>query len=122
MDCRVAIAQINPRLGDLHANLDMHLESIAAAKAEGANLVVFPELSLTGYYLKDQVFELALGRDADELARFAELSRDLSIVIGFVERSPEERFYNSLAFFEDGDLLAVHRKVHLVSYGISTTP
>ncbi len=118
MDCRIAIAQINPRLGDLHANHEMHAESIAAAKAGGADLVVFPELSLTGYYLKDQVFELGLGREADELARFADLSKDISIALGFVERAPEERFYNSLAFFEDGVLLDVHRKVHLVSYGI----
>ena len=118
MDCRIAIAQINPRLGDLHANHGIHVDSIAAAKAAGADLVVFPELSLTGYYLKDQVFELGLGRESEELARFADLSRDISIALGFVERTPEERFYNSLAFFEDGVLLDVHRKVHLVSYGI----
>jgi len=118
MDCRIAVAQINPRLGDLHANLALHLESIEAAKAAGNHLVVFPELSLTGYNLKDQVFELGLGRKSDELARFADLSRDISIALGFVERTPEERFYNSLAFFEDGVLLDVHRKVHLVSYGV----
>jgi predicted amidohydrolase len=118
MDCRIAIAQINPRLGDLHANIRTHLDSIADARRAGAELVVFPELSLTGYYLKDQVFELGLRRNSDELARFADLSRDISIAVGFVERSPEERYYNSIAFFEDGDLLAVHRKVHLVSYGM----
>ncbi|MEW6073439.1 MAG: nitrilase-related carbon-nitrogen hydrolase [Planctomycetota bacterium] len=118
MDCRIAVAQLNPRLGDLHANLALHLEAIAAARAAGAHLVAFSELSLTGYYLKDMVFELGLARDSEVLARFAALSREISIAVGFVERTPEERFYNSLAFFEDGELLAVHRKVHLVSYGM----
>ena len=118
MDCSIAIAQINPRLGDLHANLGMHVEAIAAAKAAGHDLIVFPELSLTGYYLKDQVFELGLHRDSDEIAGLAELSRGISFALGFVERTRDERFYNALAFFEDGALLDVHRKVHLVSYGV----
>ncbi len=118
MDCRIAIAQINPRLGDLHANIKTHLEAIDDARRADAELVVFPELSLTGYYLKDQVFDLGLRLDSDELARFADLSRDISIAVGFVERSPEERYYNSIAFFERGELLGVHRKVHLVSYGM----
>lgn len=118
MDCRILQAQTNPRLGDLHSNLDDHLQFIDRAIARGSEMIVFPELSLTGYFLKDQVFELALGLDAEPIERLAEASRDISIVFGCVERTREERFYNSLVFLEDGELKGVHRKVHLVSYGM----
>lgn len=118
MDCRVVLEQTNPRLGDLHANLAAHLERIEAAAAGGADLVVFPELSLTGYFLKDQVFELGLALDSEPVGRLAEASKRVSIVFGCVERTREERFYNALVFLEDGEVKGVHRKVHLVSYGM----
>ena len=118
MDLTISIEQTNPRLGDLHTNLEDHLTRIDRARSEGAQLVVFPELSLTGYFLKDQVFELGLRRDSEVLERIAERSRDVSIVVGFVERTREERYFNTLGFFEDGRLIGAHRKVHLVSYGM----
>ncbi len=117
MDCRVVLAQTNPRLGDLHANLREHVERIDAL-ADRADLIVFPELSLTGYFLKDQVFELGLERESPEVAQLVELSGRVSVAFGFVERTPEGRLYNALAFVEDGELKDVHRKVHLVSYGL----
>jgi predicted amidohydrolase len=117
MDCRVTLVQSNPRLGDLHANLEAHLERIDALRA-ASDLVVFPELSLTGYFLKDQVLELGLARGSDELARLAAASKEVSLFVGFVEKTPEGRFYNAAGFFEDGELKAVHRKVHLVTYGL----
>jgi len=117
MDCRVAVAQTNPRLGDLRSNLDDHLRRIDAAVGK-ADLLLFPELSLTGYFLKDQVVEVAQALDSDLLAPLLERSRRISIVFGFVERSPEGRLYNSLGFLEGGRFLGVHRKVHLVSYGL----
>ncbi len=118
MNLRVAIEQTNPRLGDVHANLQDHMTRIDRACGEGAQLVVFPELSLTGYFLKDQVFELGMGFDHPVLMEIAARSKDVSIAVGFVERTREERFYNTLAFFEDGKLIGAHRKVHLVSYGM----
>lgn len=117
MDCRVTLVQSNPRLGDVHANLDAHLACIDAL-AESSDLIVFPELSLTGYFLKDQVLDLGLERDAEPLRRLAQASRRVSLMVGFVERTPEGRFYNAAAFLEDGELKALHRKVHLVSYGL----
>jgi predicted amidohydrolase len=117
MDCRISLVQSNPRLGDLHANLASHLERIAALRAS-SELVVFPELSLTGYFLKDQVLELGLERGSDELGRLAAAAKGVSLVVGFVEKTREGRFYNAAGFFEDGELLGVHRKVHLVSYGL----
>ena len=116
--CRILLAQTNPRLGDVHANLADHLAILEAAVARRTQLVVFPELSLTGYFLKDQVYELAFDAEAEPIARLAEASQQVSIVAGFVERTPEGRLYNAVGFFEDGALRGVHRKVHLVSYGM----
>jgi predicted amidohydrolase len=118
MDCRVSIQQTNPRLGDLRANLADHLARIETAEREGAQLVLFPELTLTGYFLKDQVSEVALELDAPEIAQLVEKSRRISIAVGFVEKTHEGRFTNSLAFLEGGAVLGVHHKVHLVAYGV----
>lgn len=118
MDCRVSIQQTNPRLGDVRANLADHLARIEAADREGAELVLFPELSLTGYFLKDQVSEVALDIEAPAIAQLVEKSKRVSIAVGFVEKTREGRFTNSLAFLEAGAVLGVHRKVHLVAYGL----
>jgi len=118
MDLRVALVQSNPRLGDLQTNLEDHLARIDAAVADGAQLIAFPELSLTGYFLKDQVDELGQLPDAPLFEPLLERSHHASIVVGFVERSPSNRLYNSLAFLEKGEVKGVHRKVHLVSYGM----
>ncbi len=118
MDLRIVAAQTNPRLGDVQKNLAEHLERIEEAVRDGAHAIVFPELSLTGYFLKDQVFDLGLARDAKELEPLREASRSISIGFGFVERTHEGRFFNSWAWAEDGEIQGVHRKVHLVSYGM----
>ena len=118
MDCRVTVAQTNPRLGDLQANLEDHLKWIDAALGRGSELILFPELSLTGYFLRDQVADVALPLDAKFWNPLLERSRKISIALGFVELSTEGRLYNALAFLEAGRILAVHRKVHLVTYGL----
>lgn len=117
MDCRLVVAQTNPVLGDLRANLADHLERVEAA-AGSADLILFPELSLTGYFLRDQVDEVALTPEDELLRPLLERSKRISIAFGFVERSREGRLYNALGFLEDGRFLAVHRKVHLVTYGL----
>jgi NAD+ synthase (glutamine-hydrolysing) len=117
MECRLVVAQTNPTLGDLRANLADHLARIDAAVG-AADLILFPELSLTGYFLRDQVEDVALRPEDALLAPLLERSRQISIAFGFVERSPEGRLYNALGFLEDGRFLGIHRKVHLVSYGL----
>lgn len=117
MDCRLVVAQTNPTLGDLRANLEDHLRKIDAAVGT-ADLILFPELSLSGYFLKDQVEEVALTREDPRLEPLLERSKRISIAFGFVERSREGRLYNALGFLEDGRFLGIHRKVHLVSYGL----
>ncbi len=118
MDLRIRLAQIDTTLGDLAQNAEAHVREIRAAIDAGAGMVVFPELSLTGYFLKDLVPEVALTVDASLLAPFVELSKSITIALGFVERSRDGRLFNSLAVFEDGRVAHVHRKVHLVSYGL----
>ncbi len=118
MDLELTIAQTNPVLGDLHKNLEQHLEVAGAAADAGCDLVLFPELSLTGYFLRDQVFDLALYLDAPVLEPLRELSKRISMVVGLAERSSDGRCFNSQVFLEDGAVIGVHRKVHLVSYGM----
>jgi predicted amidohydrolase len=115
---RFRLCQTNPALGAVHKNLDDVCARIDAARADGVELLVLPELALTGYFLKDQVPEVALTLDAPELARIAASTRGLAAVIGFVERSSDGRCYNSAGWFEDGRLVHVHRKVQLVHYGM----
>jgi predicted amidohydrolase len=116
--CRLAVAQVAPTLGDLEKNLALHERLLAEAIAQSASLLVFPELSLTGYFLKDQVPSAALARDADAFRLFRERSRRIAIVVGFVEEGPDHRFYNAAAYFEGGEIRHVHRKVYLPTYGI----
>ncbi|HPF15012.1 MAG TPA: nitrilase-related carbon-nitrogen hydrolase [Planctomycetota bacterium] len=118
MKCLVRQVQCNPKLGDWDANLSMHLEAIDGAIRDGKQLVLFPELSLTGYFLKDQTHEVALEAHATAFAPLLERSRSISIVAGFIERARDGRLYNATGFFEDGKLLGIHRKVHLVTYGM----
>jgi len=114
----IAIAQIAPTLGNVEANMAMHLEQIGTAVAAGAHLIVFPELSLTGYFLRDMVPDVAEPCDSRLLRRLMDAAGDAALVVGFVEESPQHRFYNAAAFSEAGELRFVHRKVYLPTYGM----
>jgi len=115
---RIALAQVAPRLGDLEANLARHAELLAEAGRSGANLVVFPELGLTGYLLQDLAAEVAMRLDDPRLASLAASTRGLSAVVSFVEESADHRLFIAAALLEDGELRHVHRKVHLPTYGL----
>ncbi len=115
---KIGIAQINPRLGDVAANLALYEQAIVQAKDERVALLIFPELSLTGYHLRDMVATVALRQDAPELTRLKELSKSVSCVAGLVEESPDFCFYNSAVYLSAGDIQHVHRKVYLPTYGM----
>jgi len=115
---KAALAQIAPRLADVPANLALHEQAVRDAAAGGADLVVFPELSLTGYVLMESAAEVAVPLDAPVLQRMRALSRDVALAVGFVEEAAGGRFYNSAALFDGGELLHVHRKVYLPSHGL----
>lgn len=114
---RVALAQVAPRLGDLRANLERHARIVEEARADGSDLVVFPELGLTGYLLQDLNAEVAMRVDDPRLARLAEGARGISVVVSFVEESDDHRLFIAAALLEDGAVRHVHRKVFLPTYG-----
>ncbi|HUQ41685.1 MAG TPA: nitrilase-related carbon-nitrogen hydrolase [Candidatus Limnocylindrales bacterium] len=115
---RIAIAQCAPALGAFKRNIAMHAEWIARARTAGAQLVVFPELSLTGYYLKDLAGDVACGATDARLAPILEASRDIDVSAGFVERGPDARLHIAQGYWSKGRLVHVHRKVYLPTYGI----
>jgi predicted amidohydrolase len=116
---RLALAQVAPALGDLGANLRTHLAIARRAAAAGARLVVFPELSLTGYRLQDLVPDVALRLDRPgRLAPLLRLSRRIGIVAGLVEESEGHHYYNTAVHLEGGRIIHVHRKVYLPTYGM----
>lgn len=115
---RIGLSQIAPRLGDLEANLERHHALIADARREGAGLVVFPELGLTGYLLQDLASEVAMRLDDRRIAELARATTDLSVVVGFVEESADHRLFIAAVLLEDGRVRHVHRKLFLPTYGL----
>lgn len=116
----LALAQINTKLGDVNANLEKHLALAKEAAQSGADLLIFPELSLTGYVLQDIAADVARpASEADPVFKpLLEASRSLDLLVGFVEMDPRYRFYISAAYLSAGEIVHVHRKVHLPTYGI----
>lgn len=117
-DFTAVLAQIKPKLGCVADNLALIEERIQQAVAAKADLIVFPELALTGYFLKDLVPETARRLDSPEINRLKDLSQNISIAIGFVEETSDYRFYNSAVYLEDGEIRHLHRKVYLPTYGL----
>jgi predicted amidohydrolase len=118
MNFTVTLAQIKPKLGCVADNLALIEERILQAAEAGTDLIVFPELALTGYFLKDLVPEVARRIDSPEIQRLVELSRQISIAVGFVEVTDDYRFFNSALYLENGAIHHLHRKVYLPTYGL----
>jgi NAD+ synthase (glutamine-hydrolysing) len=114
---RLALAQIDSRVGDLEGNVEKIGEYVARARDAGAELVLFPELAVTGYppedlLLKEHFLEAA-GEAVVELAREAE---GIVALVGFPERADD--VHNALAVLAEGELKAVYRKTELPNYGV----
>jgi len=120
MKLNLALAQINTTLGGVSANLEKHLAYIEQAKSQNADLLVFPELSLTGYVLQDLASSVA-HHPVEEDPVFQPLlkaSRDLDLVVGFVDEDSRHRFFIASAYLSGGKVLHVHHKVYLPTYGL----
>jgi NAD+ synthase (glutamine-hydrolysing) len=114
---RVALAQVNPTVGDIRGNARIVAENIARARDGGAALVVFPELTLSGYPPEDLVLKTSfLDAAAGALGDLAAQTHGIAAVVGFPER--EEDVYNSAAVLADGEVVAVYRKMYLPNYGV----
>lgn len=118
MTLKVGIAQFSPALGDLNRNLKTILEYIQKARDENCGLVTFPENALTGYFLRDLVSEVAQSLDSEIIRGIAESSKDIDILLGFVENSDNLNNYLAASYFSKGKLLHTHRKVYLPTYGM----
>lgn len=120
MKLTLALAQINTVLGDVDANLGKHLDYIRQAKSEGADLLVFPELSLTGYALQDIATQVAHRptRDDPVFKELLDASRSIDIVVGFVDEDKRHRFYIAAAYLSQMEVVHVHHKVYLPTYGL----
>lgn len=116
---KVALAQIKPSLGDVNKNLDLHLKLIQQAHQSKADILIFPELSLTGYLLRDLVKEVAIcPNQSTVFKRLMEASQDLIIIFGFVEEKEPGLYFNSAACLGRGQIFHIHRKVYLPTYGM----
>jgi predicted amidohydrolase len=112
------VAQIACRLGQLDANLAKVESAVEQAEAAGVELLIFPELSLSGYPPGDWFAEASVSRDSDHLARLRELSRRVSMVVGLIEETEHVEFYNSALYLHQGAIRHLHRKVYLPNYRI----
>jgi predicted amidohydrolase len=115
---RVGLAQMRPALGDIQRNYHLHLDWIKKAKQNQVELLLFPELSLTGYHLLDLTYDLGRSVHSQEIKELVTYSKDLDIVFGFVELSEDHVLYNSTLYASNGEIIHIHRKVYLPTYGM----
>lgn len=115
---RVAIYQTNPVLLDIKTNLEDIISKIHTGKEKGAELIVFPELAMTGYFVGQRYHEAALKLDSPEIARLAKAAKGTAAVVGFIEESKSMNFYNAALVAVDGEILFSYRKLNLPNYGV----
>ena len=117
---KIGLAQISPVLGEPTRNLELHLRMIEQARQHHLQLLCFPELSLTGYTLKDLAPSVAMPASPDHpvLAQLVTAGADLDLAFGFVEEDARHRYYIASAYCSAGRLLHVHRKAYLTTYGM----
>ena len=120
MNATIAVAQIDSVLGNVEKNVELHCAYTEQALQAGADMVVFPELSLTGYTIRDMNWDLAM-RPADPPVVYRpllEMSRKIPVLAGGVEEGERFGIYNSAFLFEDGVVRSVHRKIYPPTYGM----
>jgi len=116
---KIALAQINPTVGDLTGNARKILEYVQQAQAQGADLVVFPELALCGYPPEDLLLKKHFVADnIKTLHALAEKFSNISVIVGFVDCDRKGKIYNAAAFISDGKVTDVYYKQELPNYGV----
>ncbi len=115
---KIALAQVNPTVGDLGGNTDLILKFIRDAEARACDLVVFPELVLTGYPPEDLLFKPAFLQDnLAALRRLAGQIQKSAAVVGFVDVNKGKRF-NAAAWIEQGRVAGIYHKICLPNDGV----
>ncbi len=118
LTAKLRIAQIDCTLANFDENLARHCALAEEAIREGADAIVFPELSLTGYNVQDAAQDIAMHIADARLNPLRELSRNITIICGGIELSDDYGVYNSAFMFEDGKAESIHRKIYLPTYGM----
>jgi predicted amidohydrolase len=114
---RITLAQLESSLGDLDANLESAHRAVATAVRDDADLIVFPELFLSGYSIGAVDADLSMRPDDARIQRLARAAGSTGLAVGFVEAGPPgPHTYNSTVYYQDGRLLHLHRKLYLPTY------
>ena len=115
---KVAVFQTDPVLLDVRANLEEVIAKIHKGRENGAHLIVFPELALTGYFVGQKYHKVALRLDSAEIGQLVAATKGTAAVVGFIEESPAMNFYNSALVAVDGEIAFAYRKLNLPNYGV----
>jgi predicted amidohydrolase len=113
---KIMIAQISPKLGELNKNFIKHIEIVDMAVEEKCDLVVFPELSLTGYCLRDLVYEVAINEKHEIIKKLLDKSNKISIVFGCAYLDEHDLVFNAALYLDKGKITYLHKKVYLPDY------
>ena len=116
MKLSVALAQINPTVGDLTGNSALIMQSVEAAKSAGAHIIVFPEMIVTGYPVEDLALRPSFqGASIAALEKIAaQIAGDIVAVVGYLAPGPQ----NAVAVIHEGEVKARYVKRHLPNYGV----
>jgi predicted amidohydrolase len=115
---RITLAQTTSQLGDVDANLDRAAEIIARAGRESSDLVVFPELYLTGYALGQLDKDVSMSADDPRLTQLSAIAPETDVLVGFYEDGLGVHNYNAAAYYDGESLVHTHRKLYLPTYDI----
>lgn len=114
---KIGAAQFASVIGDVDRNVDIHLDWIERGRQAGLDLLVMPEVSLTGHHGVERLLGVAMRRTDPRLKRLARAAGAMAVVVGFIEEGPAAQFYDTAAILHDDRLVYVHRKVNLATYG-----
>ncbi|MDX6302191.1 MAG: hypothetical protein QOF53_3405 [Nocardioidaceae bacterium] len=114
---RITLAQVDAQLGDIDANVELAAEVIGEATTTSSDLIVFPELHLSGYSVGLVDADLSMRADDPRIEKLARHAGRAGLLVGFVESGPHgPHTYNSTAVYQDGRLVHIHRKLYLPTY------
>lgn len=115
---KIGVAQTETIVEDLDAGFDKHHKMIEAARREDIEVLLFPELSLSGHGIGPNFLEMALPRDDPRILELARASGEMVTLFGLIEDGVAAQFYNSVVAVQNGEVFFVHRKINLATFGM----
>ena len=115
---KVALAQFSPYIGNIESNVQRMIEQANAAKAQNAELIVFPELSVLGYPAEDLLLRPSLHKRTQQAFEQFATVKDIVMVFGFVNQTEDGQRHNAAAVMKDGQVLGVYNKQNLPNYSV----